>query len=56
MPAKNDIQNCGNHLKPVDDADMPGTKPYAWVLLSKPTLIKGLVRGNVSGGEVLHRS
>ncbi|CAE7351454.1 PNC1 [Symbiodinium pilosum] len=28
MPAKNDIQNCGNHLKPVDDADMPGTKPY----------------------------
>ncbi|CAE7319344.1 PNC1 [Symbiodinium sp. KB8] len=48
VPSKNDIQNCGNHLKPGADADMPGTKPYARVQvrhtglrLHAPTVFSG---------------
>ena len=27
-PEKDDTQNCGNHLKPLEDEDMAGTGPY----------------------------
>ena len=31
-PGKDETQNCGNHLKPLEDADMAGTGPYApWI-------------------------
>ena len=33
-PEKDETQNCGNHLKPLEDADMAGTGPYApWIWL-----------------------
>lgn len=32
-PEKDQTQNCGNYLKPLEDEDMAGTEPYVpWMM------------------------
>lgn len=46
-PEKDETQNCGNHLKPLEDADMAGTGPY------EEKYYKGYPMGNATNPDHL---